>query len=34
MDENAGEISDGKVIDPDGVFSVGPRALVVLREVG
>jgi glycogen operon protein len=34
MDENAGEASDGKVIDPDGVFSVGPRALVVLRGVG
>lgn len=34
MDENVGEGSDGKVIDPDGVVTVGPRALVVLRAVG
>ncbi|MEP7177800.1 MAG: glycogen debranching enzyme, partial [Pseudonocardiales bacterium] len=34
MDDHVGDHSDAKVIDPDGVFSVGPRALVVLRGVG
>ncbi|MEP7019060.1 MAG: glycogen debranching protein GlgX [Pseudonocardiales bacterium] len=34
MDENAVDDSEGKVVEPDGVFSVGPRALMVLRAVG
>jgi len=33
MDVNSAEDSDGKVVEPDGVISVGPRALVVLRGV-
>jgi isoamylase len=32
--ENGGGDSAGKIVDPDGVVTVGPRALVVLREVG
>jgi isoamylase len=34
VEDSAGADSAGKVVEPDGVLPVGPRALVVLRVVG